>query len=82
MELLHRRADGTFVVSLNGLPYHVLLDDPLYAEVAAAAVGVTLPPEPGPPADVVLPQPPQPTRAELMAQLLRIQAQIEALPAV
>ena len=80
MELLHRRTDGTFVITYNGKPYHVTQDDPLYAEVATAAVGIDLPPEPGPPAAVVLPQPPQPTRAELMAQLLRIQAQIEALP--
>jgi hypothetical protein len=80
MELLHRRTDGTFVITYNGKPYHVTQDDPLFTEVATAAVGVDLPPEPGPPAEVVLPQPPQPTRAQLMARLAELQAQIEALP--
>jgi hypothetical protein len=46
--LLHRRADGTFVIELNGYPYHVTESDPLFAEVAAAAEGVDLPPEPQP----------------------------------
>ena len=77
---MHRRADGTFVINYASHPYHVIHDDPLYEAVAAAAEGVELPPEPGPPEFVTLPTPPQPTRAELMAQLLRIQAQIEALP--
>jgi hypothetical protein len=44
-DLLHRRDDGTFVIRLNGNPYHVTHDDPLYPEVAAAAEGVDLPPE-------------------------------------
>jgi hypothetical protein len=46
--LLHRRDDGTFVILLNGHPYHVIDSDPLFAEVAAAAEGVNLPPEPQP----------------------------------
>jgi hypothetical protein len=79
VELLHRRADDTFVIKLNDLPYHVTKSNTLYAEVAAVAVGMTLPPEPDPPAGVELPPPPQPTRAELMARLLQIQAQIQAL---
>lgn len=45
-ELLHSRADGSFVICLNGSPYHVTPDDPLFVDVSAAADGVTLPPEP------------------------------------
>lgn len=77
-KLKHHRPDGTFVVELDGLPYHVEKHDALYAEVAAAAEGVDLPPEPVPEPDV-LPPPPQPSKAELMAQLAAIQAQIHAL---
>jgi hypothetical protein len=75
--LLHRRADGTFVIELNGYPYHVTESDPLFPEVAAAAEGVDLPPEPVPEAP---PPPPPPTRAELLARLEQIAAQIAALP--
>lgn len=64
--LLHRRDDGTYVIELNGLPYHVTLDDPLYVEVAASAEGVELPPEPGP---MVLPPAPPPP---LTARQLRL----------
>jgi hypothetical protein len=53
--LLHRRADGSFVIRRDGYPYHVIESDPLFAEVAAAAEGVDLPPEPQPE-----PPPPQP----------------------
>lgn len=74
--LKHRRPDGTFVIEYNGLPYHVIQADPLFTEVAAAAEGVELPPEPAPP---IPPPPPQPTRAELLARLNEIAAQIEAL---
>lgn len=79
MAVLHRRADGSFVALINGMPYHVLPDDPLFPEVEAAAEGVTLPPEPEPP---ILPAPspaPQPTPAQLMARLAEIQAQIELM---
>lgn len=75
--LLHRRDDGSFVIELNGHPYHVIESDPLFAEVAAAAEGVDLPPEPQPEPP---PPPPQPTRAELLARLDQIAAQIAALP--
>jgi hypothetical protein len=77
--LLHRRADGSFVIELNGYPYHVIESDPLFAEVAAAAEGVDLPPEPQPEPPPP-PPPPQPTRAELLARLEQIAAQIAALP--
>jgi hypothetical protein len=47
--LLHRRDDGTFVIeNEHGWPYHVTADDPLFAEVAQAAAGQDLPPEPVP----------------------------------
>lgn len=49
--LLHRRNDGSFVIELNGQPYHVIESDTLFAPVAAAAEGVDLPPEPPPPTD-------------------------------
>jgi hypothetical protein len=48
-EVLYVRSDGTFVVLFNGLPYHVEKSDPMFDEVAEAARGVNLPPEPGPP---------------------------------
>lgn len=79
-ELLHRREDGTFVIQHLGHPYHVIPGDPLFPEVAAAAEGVDLPPEPSLATEVIAPAP-QLTRDELMARLLQIQAQIEALPA-
>lgn len=81
MRPLHRRDDGSFVIQHNGHPYHVTLDDPLFPAVAAAAEGVELPPEPAPPAPAAPAPAPQPTRAELMARLAELQAQIEALPA-
>jgi hypothetical protein len=46
--LQHARPDGTFVVLRDGLPYHVIPGDPIFAEVEAAAQGVELPPEPQP----------------------------------
>ncbi len=62
--LLHRRADGSFVVELNGSPYHVIESDPLFAEVAAAAEGVDLPPEPPP-------EPPPPAEPAILARARR-----------
>ena len=66
--LMHRRNDGSLVIERNGLPYHVTQRDPLFAEVSAAADGVTLPDEPGPPI---------PTTAEL-AETTRGQVHAEA----
>lgn len=44
--LAHRRADGTFVVTLEtGDLYHVTADDPIFPAVQASAEGATLPPE-------------------------------------
>ena len=44
-EVMHARADGSFVVRPQG---HITVDDPLYPAVAAAAAGLTFPPEPPP----------------------------------
>jgi hypothetical protein len=43
--ILHKRTDGSFVIEKDGNPYHVTLDDPLFAEVAAAAEGMDLEPD-------------------------------------
>lgn len=44
MEVLFKRIDGTFVVRINGLPYHVTESDPLFAEAEIA--GASAPQEP------------------------------------
>lgn len=38
----HQRPDGSFVVDLHGLPYHVTGDDPLFAAVAEVAADLEL----------------------------------------
>ena len=48
MNILHKRDDGSFVIERDGLPYHVISEDPIFANVAAAATGKTFPPEPVP----------------------------------
>lgn len=67
-ELQYARPDGSFVILRNGRPYHVIESDPLFAEISAAADGVTLPDEPAPPV---------PTIAEL-AEAARGQVHTEA----
>lgn len=57
MNVLYARADGTFVIEHNGMPYHVLHDDPMYSDVVAAADGKDFPPEPVPEAPANLPTP-------------------------
>jgi len=76
--LLHRRNDGTFVILHNNLPYHVTEDNPLFDEVAEAAFGVELPPEPAPPP---VPLRPSPTKADLMLRLEQIAKQIADMDA-
>ena len=44
MQAQYKRPDGTFVVLLNGNPYHVTHDDPLFA--LASELGVDAPFEP------------------------------------
>ncbi len=78
MQVLHRRDDGSFVIELNGYPYHVPSYNPLYAEVSAAADGLTLPPEPMP-QSVEFPSLPQSPIAGLLDRLQQLEAQVEAL---
>jgi hypothetical protein len=75
-----RLEDGTLVGIVNGLPYHITPSDRYWPEAAAMAIemgdalSLKPPPPPAPPA------PPAPTKAELMAQLQALAAQIAALP--
>ena len=69
--LLHRRADGSYVIHLNGSPYHVIDTDPLWPDVLAADIGQPLPPEPGPP-PLVPPANPSLTAEQLRLALLDI----------
>lgn len=52
MIVLFRRPDGTFVIDRGGWPYHVLPDDPLFAEAQAAGADAPFEPEPPPPEPV------------------------------
>lgn len=75
MNLLFKRPDGTFVAEVNGMPYHVTDDDPIFAEAhdQAIALGDGLPFEPAPEA----PEPVQLTRlhkAELWRRLTEAEA--------
>jgi hypothetical protein len=56
MDIQYRRPDGSFVATINGLPYHVIESDPLFAEAQIA--GADAPFEPVPPA---------PTAEEILA---------------
>lgn len=77
MQVLHRRPDGSFVALVRGLPYHVVQSDPLFAAVAAAAAGLSLPPEPEP---ISVDTPPRAlTPREFMDRLSQVrQAEITA----
>ena len=50
MELLFKRHNGTFVALVNGNPYHVIPDDPMFpdAQDTAAQMGDKLQLEPPP----------------------------------
>lgn len=64
--ILFRRADGTFVAEVNGLPYHVVQSDPLYRELAPFAAAAPL--------ETVTPQPvvvPTTVRTLAMIRVLR-----------
>ncbi len=47
----YRREDGSFVAVVNGYPYHVTADDPLFAR--AQQIGGNAPLEPAPAADTL-----------------------------
>ncbi|WP_037300555.1 hypothetical protein [Rubritepida flocculans] len=58
MKPLHQRADGSVVVELeNGLPYHVLPDDPLWAQAQELDWSLAVPEEVPPPHVVHVPAP-------------------------
>jgi hypothetical protein len=50
MEVLFKRRDGSLIISLGGLPYHLEKDDPLFSEYLAVAGDAPLEtvPEPEP----------------------------------
>lgn len=57
MNVLSRRSDGSFVATVNGMPYHVALDDPMFAEadpadIAAAPLDQPIAITPPPPSQV------------------------------
>jgi hypothetical protein len=52
MNVLFKRSDGTFVINRNGMPYHVVQSDPLFAAAQAAGAGAPLEPAPPPPEPV------------------------------
>lgn len=84
--LKHRRDDGTFVIILNGYPYHVVQNDPLFADVAAASEGADLEPEmsptPTPPAQPSVPQDVSMWQFMTAAWKMSFITQAEALAAV
>lgn len=63
MNVLYKRSDGTFVATVNGYPYHITQNDPLFAE--AEVLGGNAPLDPQTP----LLQP-SPNRKLSFAQLL------------
>ncbi|MEI4470914.1 hypothetical protein [Frigidibacter sp. MR17.24] len=40
-----RREDGSYVITVNGLPYHVTAEDPLFSAVDGSDAPLELPPE-------------------------------------
>jgi len=58
MLVKHRRTDGSFVVDLDGLPYHVLRGSELWDEADKLARGKRLPAEPGPALVITIPPTP------------------------
>ena len=73
-EPIYKRYDGTFIIFVNGLPYHVLRDDPYYDDVLKwIELGNIAQPEP---------IPPPPSSEQLAAQRRQaILAEITALDA-
>lgn len=83
MEVLFKRPDGTFVAVVNGFPYHVTHEDPLYEEAAAEGADAPFEPVPEPPEAVV----PSITRRQLRLTLVRhgiplsgVEAAIASMP--
>ncbi len=84
MVVTHRRADGSFVAEVNGFPYHITADDPLFPLASALAAGRSLAPDPvmvAPPSAVMPPPEPAITREKLrtiLASLGHSQAAVDA----
>ena len=51
MQIQFKRPDGTYVALVNGLPYHVVQSDPLFAAADAAGKSAPLEPTPDPEPD-------------------------------
>ena len=66
-----KRMDGTFVVTQNNMPYHIIFSDPLFPEVSAYASAhldqVAHEPAPTPPPPPTLDEAKMAKRVELMA---------------
>lgn len=63
MDIQYRRADGTFVATINGMPYHVTEDDTLFEQAQIDGADAPFEPEPEP-------QPPAIPQQMTFAQLL------------
>lgn len=46
MNVLYKRPDGSFVATINGLPYHITANDPLFPQAEVAGSGAPLEPVP------------------------------------
>lgn len=53
MELQYRRPDGSYLAQVNGLPYHIIEGDPLFAEAQTNGADLPLEPVPEPAAITV-----------------------------
>ena len=70
MEILRKRKDGTFVATVNGMPYHIISSDPLFAKAKIDGANAPLeasPPEPS--AEQVLAAKIESAVAELAAEV-------------
>ena len=67
MDVFFKRPDGTFVIQVNGYPYHAIPGDPLFVAAQAAGVDAPFEPEPLPPEPV---QTTQITFAQLLIGLV------------
>lgn len=80
MELQYRRPDGTFVALVNDLPYHVDESTPYWEKALATPGAQDLPMEPARVFPDANAKPdPEPTKAELLAQIKILTAKVEAL---
>lgn len=57
IQLLHNRLDGSFVISIDNLPYHAVQSDPLWVIASAMFSGIPLAGEPAPRSAIIAPSP-------------------------